>query len=76
MSSLPIDTNREGNVYPHNPHSPTIGDSATGPFNRELSITLDRLILQLETGNPSRWQKRILKLRKLVVEHRALGGAR
>jgi hypothetical protein len=34
------------------------------------------LIIQLETGNPSRWQKRILRLRKLVLEHRALGVSR
>jgi hypothetical protein len=49
---------------------------AVRPWNPELSIALDRLIIQLETGNPSRWQKRILRLRKLVLEHRALGVSR
>jgi hypothetical protein len=45
------------------------------PFSPELSSALDKLIIQLETGTPSRWQKRILRLRKLVLEHRALGRA-
>jgi hypothetical protein len=51
-------------------------DADVRPFNRELSNALDRLILQLEQGNPGRWTRRILKLRKLVAEHRALGGAK
>ncbi len=56
---------------------PTTGTQSTArPFNLELSIALDKLIIQLETGNPSRWQKRIWRLRKLVLEHRALGAAR
>jgi hypothetical protein len=48
---------------------------ATRPWNPELSIALDRLIIQLETGSPGRWSRRILKLRKLVLEHRAMGRA-
>ncbi len=61
----------------------TLQPSTTGahvvgvrPFNRELSATLDRLIIALEEGNPGRWRKRVLLLRKLVAEHRALGGAK
>lgn len=51
-------------------------DADVRPFNRELSATLDRLIIVLEEGNPGRWRKRVLLLRKLVAEHRALGGAK
>ncbi len=42
------------------------------PFNQPLSATLDALVLQLE-ANPLRWQRRILRLCKLVAEHRAMG---
>ncbi len=45
------------------------------PFDARLSARLDDLVLQLEQ-NPNRWRRRILQLRKLVAEHRAMGGAR
>ncbi len=44
------------------------------PFNRSLSATLDDLVMQLER-NPGRWRKRVLRLRKLIAEQRALGRA-
>ncbi len=37
------------------------------PFNPRLSLALDDLIQQLER-NPRRWERRILRLRKLVLE--------
>jgi len=44
------------------------------PFNRTASAALDDLIVQLER-NPGRWRKRILRLRKMLWERRALGRA-
>ena len=44
------------------------------PFNRTASAALDNLVLQLER-NPNRWRKRILRLRKMIWERRALGRA-
>ncbi len=39
------------------------------PFNRTLSAALDDLELQLQM-NPGRWKKRLIRLRKLIAEHR------
>jgi len=44
------------------------------PFNRTASAALDDLALQLER-NPNRWRKRILRLRKMIWERRAMGRA-
>jgi len=44
------------------------------PFDRTASAALDDLIVQLER-NPNRWRKRILRLRKMIWERRALGRA-
>jgi len=44
------------------------------PFDRDASAVLDDLIVQLER-NPNRWRKRILRLRKMIWERRALGRA-
>ncbi len=44
------------------------------PFNRTASAALDDLVLQLER-NPNRWRKRILRLRKMIWEQRAMGRA-
>jgi hypothetical protein len=43
-------------------------------FNRTASAALDDLIVQLER-NPGRWRKRILRLRKMIWEYRAMGRA-
>ena len=42
------------------------------PFNRSLSATLDDLVIELER-NPGRWRKRLIRLRKLILEYRAMG---
>ncbi len=42
------------------------------PFNRTLSAALDDLELQLQQ-NPNRWRKRLIRLRKLILEYRAMG---
>jgi hypothetical protein len=42
------------------------------PFNRSLSAALDDLELQL-LQNPNRWRKRLIRLRKLILEYRAMG---
>jgi len=44
------------------------------PFDRTASAALDDLIVQLER-NPNRWRKRILRLRKMIWEWRAMGRA-
>jgi len=44
------------------------------PFNRSASAALDDLIVQLER-NPNRWRKRILRLKKMIWERRAMGRA-
>ncbi len=44
------------------------------PFDRTASAALDDLVLQLER-NPNRWHKRILRLRKMIWERRAMGRA-
>ena len=44
------------------------------PFNRTLSAALDDLELQL-LQNPNRWRKRLIRLRKLILEYRAMGRA-
>ena len=44
------------------------------PFNRTLSAALDDLELQLQQ-NPNRWRKRLIRLRKLILEYRAMGRA-
>ena len=44
------------------------------PFDRDASAALDDLVLQLEQ-RPGRWKTRILRLRKLIWERRALGRA-
>ena len=44
------------------------------PFNRTASAALDDLVLQLEQ-RPGRWKTRILRLRKLILERRAMGRA-
>ncbi len=56
-------------------HTTTREPIAARPFSPELSIALDKLIIQLETGNPGRWHRRIIKLKKLMLEHRAMGRA-
>ncbi len=43
-------------------------------FNRTASAALDDLVLQLEQ-RPGRWKTRILRLRKLILERRAMGRA-
>ena len=43
-------------------------------FNRTASAALDDLVLQLEQ-RPGRWKTRILRLRKLILEWRAMGRA-
>jgi hypothetical protein len=42
------------------------------PFNRTLSAALDDLELQLQQ-NPNRWRKCLIRLRKLILEYRAMG---
>jgi hypothetical protein len=42
------------------------------PFNRTASAALDDLELQLQQ-NPNRWRKRLIRLRKLILEYRAMG---
>ncbi len=42
------------------------------PFNRSLSAALDDLELQLQQ-NPNRWRKCLIRLRKLILEYRAMG---
>jgi len=44
------------------------------PFSRSLSAALDDLVFQLEQ-RPGRWKTRILRLRKLILERRAMGRA-
>jgi len=44
------------------------------PFDRTASAALDDLVLQLEQ-RPGRWKTRILRLRKLILERRAMGRA-
>jgi len=44
------------------------------PFDRTASAALDDLVLQLER-NPNRWRKRLLRLKKLIWEQRAMGRA-
>ncbi len=44
------------------------------PFDRTASAALDDLVLQLER-NPNRWRKRLLMLRKMTWERRAMGRA-
>jgi hypothetical protein len=44
------------------------------PFNRTASAALDDLVLQLEQ-RPGRWKTRILRLRKMIWERRAMGRA-
>jgi len=44
------------------------------PFNRSASAALDDLIVQLEQ-RPGCWKTRILRLRKLILERRAMGRA-
>jgi len=44
------------------------------PFNRTLSAALDNLELQMQQ-NPNRWRKRLIRLRKLILEYRAMGRA-
>jgi hypothetical protein len=46
----------------------------TRPYRQDLSSALDELVSQLE-HNPNRWRRRLLQLRKLVLEHRAMGRA-
>ncbi len=53
---------------------PRIQLQAPVPFNRTASAALDDLIVQLER-NPGRWRKRILRLRKMIWERRAMGRA-
>ncbi len=42
------------------------------PFNRTLSAALDDLEVQLQQN---RWRKRLIRLRKLILEYRAMGRA-
>ena len=44
------------------------------PFNRTASAALDELVMQLEQ-RPGRWKTRILRLRKMIWERRAMGRA-
>ena len=44
------------------------------PFSRTLSAALDDLELQFQM-NPGRWKKRLIQLRKLILERRAMGRA-
>ncbi len=44
------------------------------PFDRDASAALDDLVMHLER-NPNRWRKRILRLRKMIWERRAMGRA-
>jgi hypothetical protein len=48
--------------------------SSRRPFTRRLSATPDSLVLQLEANLPC-WRRQILRLRKVAVEHRAMGRA-
>ncbi len=52
----------------------TIAPTTARPFDARLSAHLDLLIVQLES-NPPRWKRQILRLRKLIAGHRAMGRA-
>jgi len=47
---------------------------ASAPFRADLSLALDELVIQMER-RPGRWKTRILRLRKLILERRAMGRA-
>ncbi len=58
----------------HSVDRPRIRIQPPVPFNRTASAALDDLVLQLEQ-RPGRWKTRILRLRKLILERRAMGRA-
>lgn len=65
---------RLGYTGAHRAARPRIRIQPPVPFRRDLSIALDDLVLQLEQ-RPGRWKTRILRLRKLMLERRAMGRA-